>query len=90
MKVWCTKIIREIEIDNDVILKDFIPVDYHRLTLKPGETLILRWDIGSENIDLEVMQHFTKGLQKIYPDNNIVSVPKECVSMSVIAKDCNF
>jgi hypothetical protein len=85
MKVWCIKIIQEI--DNN---KSFTSTDYHRLILKPGETLILRWDIGSENIDLEVVQHFTKSLQKIYPDNNIISVPKECVSMSVIAKDCNF
>ena len=85
MKVWCIKIIKEI--DNN---KNFTPIDYHRLILKPGETLVLRWDIGSENIDLEIVQHFTESLQKIYSDNNIVSVPKECVSMSVIAKDCNF
>lgn len=84
MKVWCIKIIKEIDD------KNFTPIDYHRLILKLGETLVLRWDIGSENIDLEVVQHFTESLQKIYPDNNIVSVPKECVSMSVIAKDCNF
>lgn len=82
--MWCIKIIKEI--DN----KSFTSTDYHRLVLKPGETLVLRWDIGSENIDLEVVQHFTKTLQKMYPDNNIISVPKECVSMSVIAKDCNF
>ena len=85
MKVWCIKIIKEI--DNN---KNFTPIDYHRLILKPGETLVLRWDIGSENIDFEVMQCFTESLQKIYPDNNIVSIPKECVSMNVIAKDCNF
>ena len=46
--------------------------------------------MDSENIDFEVMQCFTESLQKIYPDNNIVSIPKECVSMNVIAKDCNF
>ena len=84
MKVWCLKIIKEI--DN----KNFTPIDYHRLILKPGETLVLRWDIGSENIDLEVIQQFNESFQKLYPDNNIVSMPKECVSMSVIAKDCNF
>ena len=84
MKVWCIKIIREIDD------KNFTPIDYHRLILKPGETLVLRWDIDSENIDLEVMQCFTEGLQKLYPDNNIVSIPKECVSMEVIAKDCIF
>ena len=85
MKVWCIKIIKEI--DNN---KNFTPIDYHRLILKPGETLVLRWDIDSENIDFEVMQCFTENLQKIYPDNNIVSIPKECVSMEVIAKDCIF
>ena len=85
MKVWCIKIIKEI--DNN---KNFTPIDYHRLILKPGETLVLRWDIDSENIDFEVIQCFTERLQKIYPDNNIVSIPKECVSMNVIAKDCNF
>ena len=70
--------------------KNFTPIDYHRLILKPGETLVLRWDIGSENIDLEVIQQFNESLQKFYPDNNIVSMPKECVSMEVIAKDCIF
>ena len=85
MKVWCIKIIKEI--DNN---KNFTPIDYHRLILKPGETLVLRWDIDSENIDFEVIQCFTERLQKIYPDNNIVSIPKECVSMEVIAKDCIF
>ena len=68
MKVWCLKIIKEIDD------KNFTPIDYHRLILKAGETLVLRWDIGSENIDLEVIQQFTEGLQKLYPDNNIVSI----------------
>lgn len=76
----CKKIVKEFIKNND---KDF---SYARLKLNKGECLAVYYDLNSDNIDLEVVQSYSKFLEQVFPDNKIIFVPNE-FQLQVIYSD---
>lgn len=57
------------------IMEKVTMMDSGKLSLSPGETLVIFWDY--DKYDLDDASHIYKGLSDIFPQNQIILMPKE-------------
>lgn len=78
MKVWCVKIIQSFNKE-----KEIKPITRGNIVLQKDDVLVLVWDLDNNNMDLDVVQSYTKMMQNILPNQTIVSVPNTVQFLSI-------
>lgn len=63
--------------------KESKPIAQGRIALQQDDVLILVWDLDNDKIDLDVVQSYTQMIQKVLPNQTVVSVPNAVQFLSV-------
>lgn len=63
--------------------KESKPIAQGSIVLQQDDVLILVWDLDNDNIDLDVVQSCTQMIQKVLPNQTVVSVPNAVQFLSV-------